>query len=269
MKNQSVLLVTILVLSIAAASCNGSQLALDPAHLDHNSSSLSQADTNTTLRTISVTGNAEVRVVPDQVIITLGIETFDKDLATAKQQNDKIIRKAFDVIKEMKIEDKDVQTDFITIEPRYDNYYDKRLLLGYDVRKTIAITLRDVSKFDALLSSMIESGVNYVQGVDFRTTELRKHRDEARALALKAAEEKAIAMAGELDQEIGEPITINEEYSNWWSGYSSWWGYGMGNSQTQNVVQNSQGVQPDSENAVALGLISVNASVSVQFQLNN
>jgi uncharacterized protein YggE len=114
---------------------------------------------------------------------------------------------------------------------------------------------------------MIESGVNYVQGIDFQTTELRKHRDEARALALKAAEEKAIAMAGELDQEIGEPITINEEYSNWWSGYSSWWGYGMGSSQTQNVVQNSQGVQPDSENAVALGLISVNASVSIEFRL--
>ena len=60
MKNNSVLLATILVLSIAATSCNGSQLALNPAYLDHTSSSLSQADTNTTLRTISVTGNCTV-----------------------------------------------------------------------------------------------------------------------------------------------------------------------------------------------------------------
>jgi uncharacterized protein YggE len=123
-----------------------------------------------------------------------------------------------------------------------------------------------MTKFDALLSGMLETGVNYVHGVDFRTSELRKHKDEARALALKAAQEKALAMAGELDQEIGEPISIREEYSNWWSGYSSWWGYG-GSSQMQNVVQNTQGTQPDSENAVALGLISVSAAVSVEFRL--
>lgn len=267
MKNHTFLLIAILAISLLAASCSGSQMALDSTRLIQSGSSRAQAEPLTTPRTISVTGNAEVRVVPDQVILTLGVETLDKDLTAAKKQNDEVIRKTFKIAEDLKIEAKDIQTDYITIEPRYDTFLDKRTLQGYAVRKTIAITLRDVTKFDTLLSSMLEAGVNYVQGIDFRTTELRKNRDEARALALKAAQEKATAMAGELDQEIGEPLTIREEYSNWWSGYSSWWGYGMGGSQTQNVVQNSQGSQPDSENAVALGLISVNASVSVEFRL--
>jgi len=36
-------------------------------------------------RRVSVTGEAEVRVVPDEVILTLGVETWDKNLNLAKE----------------------------------------------------------------------------------------------------------------------------------------------------------------------------------------
>jgi hypothetical protein len=42
-----------------------------------------------------------------------------------------------------------------------------------------------------------------VQGIQFRTSELREFRDQARALATGAAREKAEAMAAELGMEIG------------------------------------------------------------------
>jgi len=104
--------------------------------------------------------------------------------------------------------------------------------------------------------------------VDFRTTELRKHRDEARALAIKAAQEKAAALAGELGQTIGQPITISENQSSWWSWYGSWWGYRWGGSATQNVVQNAGGSGATlGDSALAPGQIAVNASVTVEFEL--
>ena len=42
-------------------------------------------------------------------------------------------------------------------------------------------------------SSAIEAGANKVQGLEFLTTELRKYRDQARSMAIKAAQEKAAA----------------------------------------------------------------------------
>ena len=42
-------------------------------------------------RTITVTGDAEVRVVPDEVMLTLGVQTWDKNLDKAKRQNDEIV----------------------------------------------------------------------------------------------------------------------------------------------------------------------------------
>lgn len=219
-------------------------------------------------RLITVTGDAQVRVVPDEVILTLGVETWNKDLAVAKGQNDTIVSRVLDLAGEYGVAPQHVQTDYVSIVPRYRNgYYEDRDFVGYFVHKTIAITLRDLSQFEGLLAATLESGVNYVHGVEFRTTELREHRDEARALAINAAREKAEALAQELGQTVGEPHQIREEQSNWRSGYNSWWGAGWGNSMSQNVIQETRVGDLLSGGSLAPGQIDVNARVTVTFEL--
>ncbi len=94
------------------------------------------------------------------------------------------------------VAEKDIKTDHISIEPRYRDSYEQRDFVGYFVRQTIVITLQDITLFEDLLTDVLDAGANYVHGIQFRTTELRKYKDEARALAIKAAQEKAVAMAG-------------------------------------------------------------------------
>ena len=217
-------------------------------------------------RLITVTGDAEVRVVPDEVILTLGVETWNKELNIAKQENDQRTQKIIDLCKKHKIENKFIQTDYLSIEPRYEHSYERQKFIGYFVRKSIVITLRDISKFESLLSDVLEAGANFVHGVQFRTTELRKHRDQARLLAIKAAQEKAKALAKELGQKVGDPYSIQENPSGWWSWYNNWWGSRWGGSMAQNVVQNVQN-SSESDSSIALGQIKVNAKVTVSFEL--
>ena len=221
-------------------------------------------------RLISVTGDAEVRVVQDEVVLTLGVETWDKDLDVAKGQNDAIVKKVLALATDHNIDPQHVQTDYINIEPRYRHgTYEEQDFIGFFVRKTIVITLRDISKFEDLLTAALGVGVNYVQGIEFRTTELRKYRDEARAMAIRAAREKAIALAKELGQAVGEPHAIREDQSGWWSGYSAWWGSRLGGRMTQNVIQEIGGTFSAGEGAVAPGQIRVQARVTVSFALEN
>jgi uncharacterized protein len=174
---------------------------------------------------IAVTGDAEIRVVPDEVILSLGVETWDKNLQKATDENDRIVSAVLALARKYDIEPQHVQTDYVNIEPRYRNgYYEESDFIGFFVHKTVVITLRDLTRFEDVLKDALEAGVNYVHGVEFRTTELRKYRDQARALAIKAAQEKAVALAGELDQEVGAPTHIQEVHSSWYSGYGSWWG---------------------------------------------
>jgi len=222
------------------------------------------------LRTIKVSGNAQVMVEPDEVILTLGVESWNPKLLAAKTNNDQIVQKVIAVTREFNIPAKWVQTDYLNIQPSFDNY-DTHALTGYYVRRNVVVTLKDLTQFEALLSAALESGVNYVHGVDFRTTELRKYRDQARDLALQAAKEKAQAMAARLGQAIGEPLTIEEENIYWYSPYSSYWSYGVAGAMSQNVVQNAPGSgtgsAEQSEEALAPGQIAVGATVNVEFVL--
>ena len=66
---------------------------------------------------------------------------------------------------------------------------------------------------------------------------------------------------------MGEPLTIQEEQSGWWSGYNAWWGSRWGGGMSQNVIQEAGGASFLADSSVAPGQIRVNARVSVTFEL--
>jgi uncharacterized protein YggE len=220
--------------------------------------------------TITVNGEAVVKVQPDQIEITFGIETWDVDIMFAKQKNNEIMKKANAAIKELRIEEKNIQTDYLSIEPRYDDNYNKKNFIGYFVRNTFVVTMTEPAKVEGLVTKVLESGVNYIHRINFQTTEFKKYREQARELALNVAKEKAVKMAGALGQLIDDPIQISEGYggSNWWY-YSSWngWGYGRSNIMSQNVIQNIESNTGETSETIALGKISIKANVTVTFEL--
>jgi uncharacterized protein len=222
-------------------------------------------DRSNSARTINVTGDAEVKVAPDEVILILGVETLDKDIRTAKRQNDESIKKLLALTRDFGIDPKYVQTDQINVDPRYRNgYYVDSDFIGYAVRKYVVVTLKDISRFEDFYTAILNAGANHVYGIQFRTTELRKYRDQARALAIQAAREKAGAMSRELGQTIGQPQSIQENYSNWSAWYDMRWG---GGAMTQNVVQNVSSASMNEQGTFAPGQISVTARVTVAFEL--
>lgn len=224
--------------------------------------------------TINVSGTAEVKVTPDEVMINVGVETRDVDLKTAKAQNDEKVESSLKFLKESGVEDKDVQTDYLQVEPQYQ-YEDHSLSSRvnpqfYLVRKAISIHLRKPAEFDKIITGLLSKGVNNVLGIDFRTSELRKHRDKARQMAVQAAREKAAALAGELGVKVGSPLHINaQEYGGWLSWGESFGGWGRNGRQMMqnsfmNASQNGGGTGSSAE-TISAGQISVSATVDVTF----
>ncbi len=216
---------------------------------------------------ITVSGEAVVNVKPDRIVLTFGIETRDPEILAAKQKNNDILKGAIAAIKEVGVPEKEIQTDYLSIEPRYKDSY-QGSFMGYFVRNTFTVTLDDPEKVEGLVTRVLKAGVNYIHGIDFQTTEFKKYRERARKLALEAAREKAKQMASDLDQSVGDPILIHENGSPWWY-FSSWsgWGYGRDRGMSQNVVQNVNGAAEGISDTVSLGKISIRANVSVTFEL--
>ncbi|MCB1032588.1 MAG: SIMPL domain-containing protein [Acidobacteria bacterium] len=218
-------------------------------------------------RTLSVSGQAAVQVVPDEVELVVGVETDDKELERAKADNDRRLEAALGATRRHGVAPEKVATDYLNVEPRWDTRDDERVFLGYWVRKNLTLTLRDLSQFDALLSELLTAGVTHVHDIEFRTTELRKHRDEARRLAAVAAREKGELLARELGAALGEPISISEERGGFWYGYGSWWGQRWNTSAMQNTVTSFGSAPAEPTGTLSPGQISVQATVSVTFEL--
>lgn len=219
--------------------------------------------------TIRVTGAAEVRVVPDEAVLRLGVETFDEALERASAQCEAAVAAITDVARRRGVEDTHIRTEHVGIEPLVETHRSGRAVYevyGYRVRRSVSITLRDLDAFDGLLRDAIAAGATNVHGVSFQTTSLRAHRDEARAQAIDAAREKAEALAARLGQRLGRPTSIAEEPEWWGSSYGSGWGGGYGPQAMQNVVVAGGGAAGPVE-VTAPGEIAVRARVAVVFEL--
>lgn len=206
---------------------------------------------------ITVRGQGEIRVAPDEAVLTVGVETFAVELAAAKADNDRRSAAVLAAAKKLGVPEKRIATDWMSVLPRYERG-SAAAIEGYTVRRTMAITLDDLSQFEELLTAVPEAGANRVQSADFRTKELRAHRDEARALALRAAREKAEAMAAELGRSVGSVRAIIEEAG----APQPVWGRA-----SPNAWQEVAPVGPGLDGPTAPGQVAVTASVTVIFDL--
>lgn len=236
------------------------------------------ADADKPLRSIAVTGEAEVRVVPDQALISMTAENRNKNLTEAKAENDKAVSSFIAYAgSKLGVDKKHIQTDFVNIEPVYRQcgYEDEMQgrcnpleIAYYSVRKGIQVRLSDLSKYETLITGALSQGVSHIDNVQFLTTELRKHRDTARAMAAKAAQDKAAAIAGTLGMKIAKPINVSENvYSIFhWSGA---YGARGGNNRMmmQNSMQSAPGGGGEGAESFALGQINITANVQASFEL--
>lgn len=238
----------------------------------------SGADSKVERPKISVVGEATVYAVPDKIVIQFGVETSDKAMVAAKIKHNDILKKTFAAIKECGVREGDVQTNYLCAEPRWEDranaqqlqtkqaYFGaaasgdpepSRRFLGYFVRTGILVTVKDLANLDKLIAAVLDAGVNHIDGIEFQNTKMKKHREEARELALKAARTKAEKMAAVLGQTLGSPLDISENRDAPWSGSFN----------IQFYAVPPPGGSESSTDTIAFGKIPIHAGVDVTFEL--
>jgi uncharacterized protein len=211
-------------------------------------------------RLVTVAGEAEVNVSPDEVVFDVTVQTFSKVLKTAKTQTDEQLKGLIALARRNGVAEADTQTDRIEVRPQFRGNDSSRTFLGYWVRKDLVVTLRDISRAEALLSEMLDFNVWRVNSVTFQTSEMRRHRDSARALAMKAAQEKAAALAGAVGQKIGRAYSIEEERP-------AARDLSMVNSSSNSFSTVETAADSSWEGTLAPGKIKISARVTVKFVL--
>ena len=218
--------------------------------------------------TVSVVGEANTTVSPDQVVFTFEVVTTDKEVGPAKQANDERSSRTLAAVKAFKIKVEDVQTDSLTIAPKYSLYH---TLLGYEVTKRILVTLKDLDKIDDFVSKVIDAGVNRVVNISIENSQLQKHQEEIRAKTVKNAEDKAKLYAKQLSQTVGKAYVIREEMADYpySTGYGSGYGTGDGNGNGDEPTNATLAAPTAYDRMItfSIGKIKVEEKIYVMFEL--
>lgn len=219
-------------------------------------------------RSVTVSGEAEVKVVPDEVVLSFGVESHDKSLVEVKRMNDARVKDIVNGLLAQNVMNKDIKTDYINLQPEYQYSASSfgrgaGTFIDYSERTAFVVTLRDITKYEAVITALLQSGTESINSVSFRTSETRKFKDEARTLAMKAAREKAEALAAVLGEQIGRVRDIHEGQENTYGGFLL-----QRNVNAQvNAFQNSAGAGDASDSSLAPGTLSIRANVTVTFDL--
>jgi uncharacterized protein YggE len=212
----------------------------------------SQAQELRALPQISVSGEGKIIAVPDQVFISIAVETKGTNATDVKKQNDATIEKVLQFITKFKVPKSDVQTKSISLNPQYDYEKKKR---NYNATQTIEILLKNITQYDSLMEGLVDAGINRINGVEFKTSKLKQYQSEARKLAMKEAKSKAEDYVFVLGQKVGKALSITDNTQNY---------YPQPMYALKSMAMN-QAEAP--RETLAIGEIIISASVNVSFLL--
>lgn len=184
------------------------------------------ADATSGARTITVTGSGEVILVPDLAYINVGIHTEAEDVTSAVNSNNSQARAIKEAMVGMGVEEKDIQTSNFNVYSM-NRYDDMGNIAGtnYAVDNTLYIIVRDMPRLSEILDAALGAGANQIYGISFDIANRADAMEQARDLAIKDAEEKALSIANTAGVQLGQVLNISVKNNSYVQTLA---GYGMG-----------------------------------------
>lgn len=164
---------------------------------------------NVTPATVTTQGTAIVYAAPDDVLLNVSITTKEDKISDARKGNAESAKKVISYFKSKGIAAQHIQTKSARVRPKYK--YKVRELSHYEATQTIYVCIKNLRQLDEIVDGYFEMEVGSMNSLNFRTSKLKKHQEQARRKAIIEAQNKAASLAEEIGQKIGKAYQITEE----------------------------------------------------------
>ena len=240
MKNKPIIVAVLALIALLVSACGPTTI---------------RQDALPPLRTVSVTGAGSANLVPDIAYIYLGVHTEKPSASEAVDENNAQTQKMIEALKDFGIAAKDIRTTNFSIWPqeRYDQFTGTPTgEKTYIVDNTVYVTVRDLDKLGDLLDTVVAAGANTVNSIQFDVADKSEALKNARAEAVKNAEEQAKELTDVAGVKLGKIQSIGFYDS---SPYPVFDGKGGGGA----AMESSVPIQP--------GQLTFTVSVSVTYEI--
>ena len=162
-------------------------------------------------KTITVTGSAEMEIVPDEIYVQVALREYNKK-GVGKIDIETIKKNFLTGCKNIGLSEKEVS---VLKNSGYDNnpwWYKKNKKQNPDMIATITywIKLSKASQVDELVNIMDDEATENFTIAKVSHSKMQEFKKQLKIEAIKAAKEKATYLAEAIDEHIGGAITIND-----------------------------------------------------------
>ncbi len=169
---------------------------------------------------IWVTGEAVVSLDPDLAVINIGVESTAQTVAEARDKAAKAMDAIIAALHARGIQDKDIQTQYFSIYPRYEyrevmesgGRTGKQVLVGYVVNNSATVKVRDLEAVGAIIDEVVVAGGDEtrINGISFTVEDPKPLMNDLRKAAVEDAIAKAEQFAQLTNVTLGKLVYISE-----------------------------------------------------------
>jgi len=165
----------------------------------------------------SVNGSGTVYAKADIANLTIGLKTeAQKTAAEATKNSTDKMNAIVKAVKDLGVEDKDIKTTNYQLSPVYNwTEKDGQKLVGYEVTQNVTLKIRNLEKIGDIIAKTTEQGANQVGNIGFTIDDEYELKNQARALAIEKAKEKAEMIAKESGLKLGKITGVYENTSGY------------------------------------------------------
>lgn len=169
---------------------------------------------------VSVTGEGWTSRAPDLALVRLTVLRAAPTAAAALGEANTAMTAVTAAMPAFGVAPRDLQTGGFQISPqyRYENRSDGTqappTLTGYEVRNTLNVRVRDLTKIGEVLDKAVQLGVNEGGSIDFQVEDNAAASNEARRDAVAKARASAEALADAAGLKLGRVVTLEDGAPN-------------------------------------------------------
>lgn len=212
---------------------------------------------------ISVSGKGVVTVEPDVAVINVYVSTRAATAEEAQKENIEISARVIEALKEAGIKDEDIKTEMYEVYPRYkyDDKTQESKIQYFMGTHDLSVKTKDIKNTGKYLDIAIKNGAMSAGNISFSVEDPNQYYAEALTLAIGNAKNSASIIAQAIDMTMGNPILVQENYSQ-----NSYYRSAMDTAADDRAVAEAAGADGGNIVDIRYDKIDITANVNVTYQ---
>ncbi len=172
-------------------------------------------------RHISLTGQAQLKAIPDTVVVSLIVESLKSKSSDAKKDVDDRVNNFIDGLSQFNINEENISASSISTRPRHHYKDGKEVLDGYSANRNLKVTFKDINKLSAFMDFALNVKINQISNVEFKSSKEESLKKQVLALAVKDAKQKGKSLANAFGAKLGHIYSINHSSNQFRNAYGA------------------------------------------------